>query len=140
MKPLFGYGTFRHRAWRRAILGADYPARHATIEGWRRVALASGYLSLVPSATDRVEGVLVDLDETGWRIADAWEEVPRYARLEVIAHAADGPLAAEMYVCDSDEHAVPFESERFALLSDPEVEASIRRFTRAMLALRAGSP
>jgi gamma-glutamylcyclotransferase (GGCT)/AIG2-like uncharacterized protein YtfP len=139
MKPLFGYGTLCHPAWRRAILGADYPARAARLHGWRRVALASGYLSLVPSANGIVEGVVIDLDQTGWLIADAWEEVPRYARIEVTAHTANGPLEAVIYVCEGEAGGIPFESDRFALLDDREVETSIRAFARQMLALR-GEP
>jgi gamma-glutamylcyclotransferase (GGCT)/AIG2-like uncharacterized protein YtfP len=136
VKPLFGYGTFCHPAWRRAILGAEYPTRPARLRGWRRVALASGYLSLAPSPRGIVEGLVIALDETGWRIADAWEEVPRYARLDAIAETDSGPVDAVIYVREG-ESAVPFESDRFALLDDRDVERSIRAFAPLMLALRA---
>lgn len=137
MKPLFGYGTLAHPAWRRAILGADYPARAARLHGWRRIALASGYLSLVPSPHGIVEGVVIDLDRTGWLIADAWEEVPRYARIEATAHTEGGPLDAVIYVCEGETGGIPFEGDRFALLDDREVERSIGAFAPQMLALRA---
>jgi len=70
---LFGYGTFRKTAWRNAILGAEYPAQPATLRGYRRTATESGYLSLRETVFDvrLVPGVLIDLDEIGWRIADA---------------------------------------------------------------------
>jgi gamma-glutamylcyclotransferase (GGCT)/AIG2-like uncharacterized protein YtfP len=136
VKPLFGYGTFCHPAWRRAILGADYPTRAARLCGWRRVALASGYLSVVPSPGGVVDGVVITLDQTGWRIADAWEEVPRYARVDATAQTESGPLDAVIYVREAEAGAAAFESDRFALLDDDEVERSISAFSREMLALR----
>ena len=75
---LFGYGTFRKTAWRCAILGADYPSEPATLPGRRRVALASGYLSLretvVPLAP--VAGVLLELDDVGRRIPTRGKTCP----------------------------------------------------------------
>jgi hypothetical protein len=138
MTSLFAYGTFCQPAWRRAILGADYPARPARVRGWRRVALASGYLSVVRSGDALLDGVVVTLDALGWRIADAWEEVPRYARVEAVALTADGPLAAPMYVHASTvgAGAVPFEAAAFAALDEGEVEAAIGRFAAQMRALR----
>jgi gamma-glutamylcyclotransferase (GGCT)/AIG2-like uncharacterized protein YtfP len=97
MTPLFGYGTFHNPAWRRAILGADYPARAAQLHGWRRAVLASGYLTLIRDerhSAPPVAGVLLDLDDAGWRIADAWEEVPRYHRIAVRVESARGSVAA----------------------------------------------
>jgi hypothetical protein len=137
--PLFAYGTFRHPAWRRAILGADYPARPARVHGWRRVALTSGYLSVVRDETAQLEGALVALDAIGWRIADAWEEVPRYARADVVADSAQGSCAAQLYV---HTHAlgagVAFEGDACAALDDRAVEDAIGRFAEQMRALRAG--
>jgi gamma-glutamylcyclotransferase (GGCT)/AIG2-like uncharacterized protein YtfP len=140
LKPLFAYGTFRRAAWRSAILGADYPERPATLRGYRRVACASGYLSLRETARDGgvVEGVLVDLDELGWRIADRWEEVPSYARTDVVAETADGPIEAVTYVCRADEGGTPLDDERCALIPDTEVEAAIDRFAPLMRAIRRG--
>jgi gamma-glutamylcyclotransferase (GGCT)/AIG2-like uncharacterized protein YtfP len=138
--PLFGYGTFRHHEWRCRILGADYPWELATIVGWKRVALPSGYLTVVASPNDLVEGVLVELDDVGWRIADAWEEVPTYRRLPVVARTTAGVVAAQMYVVPGVADGRAVNDDRFAVISDYEVVQSIRAFERAMLAIRAGLP
>lgn len=76
MKPLFAYGTLRDDAWRATLLGAHYPARPALLRGYLRVANASGYLSLraTGNPADTAAGVLIELDDIGWRIADAWED------------------------------------------------------------------
>jgi gamma-glutamylcyclotransferase (GGCT)/AIG2-like uncharacterized protein YtfP len=142
VSPLFAYGTFGDPAWRRAILSADYPAQPAQVRGWSRVALGSGYLSVVPDANAVLHGTLIGLDTLGWRIADAWEEVPRYARAEVVAIAEDGEIGALMYVHASEigEGAAPFAGNAFAALPAPQVEAAIARFAAQMRALRAMRP
>ncbi len=153
MKPLFAYGTLRGAAWRERILGARYPVRAATLRGYRRVANASGYLSLRATGepADAAAGVLIALDALGWRIADAWEDVAveypsgaagarsdvtLYRRVEVTVETADGPLAATAYVCP-DEAGAPVDDERLALRADDEVEAAIAAFVPRMRALRA---
>jgi gamma-glutamylcyclotransferase (GGCT)/AIG2-like uncharacterized protein YtfP len=138
LKPLFAYGTFRRTAWRDAILGAQYPERPATLRGYRRIACVSGYLSLRETARGEsvVAGVLVDLDELGWRIADRWEEVPKYARSGVVAETVNGPIEAVIYLCRNADAATPIDEERVALVPDAEVEAAIERFTPLMRALR----
>jgi gamma-glutamylcyclotransferase (GGCT)/AIG2-like uncharacterized protein YtfP len=138
VKPLFGYGTFRRTAWRNAILGAEYPAQPATLSGHRRVACASGYLSLRETLFDvgLIHGVLVELDALGWAIADAWEDVPVYRRTDVVVNGMDGPVDATMYVCSDDAGAAPVDDDRFALLPDAEVDASIARFGAIARAIR----
>ena len=137
MTPLFGYGTFRRTAWRTAILGADYPAQPATLRGYRRIACASGYLSLRETLFDvgLVHGVLLDLDDVGWRIADRWEEVPKYVRAPVVVNSMHGPVAALTYVC-ADDAGEPVDDDRFAIITDAEVEVSIETFGATMRALR----
>lgn len=139
MKPLFGYGTFRHTAWRDAILGAVYPARPATLRGYRRIACTSGYLSLRETLFDvgLIHGVLIDLDELGWTIADRWEEVPKYRRIDVTVNGMDGPVEATAYVCADDAGATPVDGDRLALITDTEVEAAIEIFAPQMRALRS---
>lgn len=125
MKPLFGYGTFRNAAWRNAILGAEYPCCPAVLEGWCRIALPSGYLSVddTDCAAAQVDGVLIDLDDAGWRIADAWEEVPTYMRVAVDVRAGAQYITAQTYVCADRHGALPFGDDgRFALLNDAQVE------------------
>jgi len=138
VKSLFGYGTFRKTAWRIAILGADYPAQPATLRGYRRIACASGYLSLRETLFDvgLVHGVLIELDDVGWRVADAWEEVPKYVATPVTVNSMDGPVDAPTYLCANDEGATPVDDDRLALLSDAEVEASIEFFEKRMRHIR----
>ena len=138
MTPLFGYGTFRKAAWRCAILGADYPAQPATLRGYRRIACASGYLSLRETLFDvgLIHGVLIELDDVGWRVADAWEEVPKYVATPVTVNSMDGPVDALTYLCANDDGATPVDDDRFALLSDAEVEASIEFFEKRMRHIR----
>ena len=138
MKPLFGYGTFRNAAWRARILGAEYPAQPATLRGYRRIACGSGYLSLRETLVDvgLIQGVLVELDELGWRIADAWEEVPKYQRADVVVNTMSGPVDAWVYLCADDSGAVPVDDDRFATIADAEVEASIGWFDRIVRELR----
>jgi gamma-glutamylcyclotransferase (GGCT)/AIG2-like uncharacterized protein YtfP len=137
VKPLFGYGTFRKSAWRDAILGAAYPAQPATLRGYRRVSTRSGYLSLRETLFEvsLIEGVLVELDEVGWRIADRWEEVPKYQRVETVVNTMHGALAALMYVC-SESDGTPVDGDPAALLTDAEVEASIAIFSGEMRHIR----
>ena len=135
---LFGYGTFRRTAWRNAILGAEYPAQPATLRGYRRIACASGYLSLRATLFDvgLIHGVVIELDEVGWRVADAWEEVPKYLATPVTVNSMDGPVDALTYLCANDEGATPVDDDRFALLTDAEVEASIEFFGKQMRHIR----
>jgi gamma-glutamylcyclotransferase (GGCT)/AIG2-like uncharacterized protein YtfP len=138
VKPLFGYGTFRRTAWRDAILGAAYPAQPATLRGYRRIACASGYLSLRETLFDvsLIHGVLVDLDAIGWRIADHWEEVPKYHRIDVMVSTMHGHVEAAAYVCADDSGATPVGDDRLALLTDGDVQDSIEKFGPVMRGLR----
>lgn len=138
MTRLFGYGTFRKAAWRNAILGAEYSAQPATLRGYRRIAVASGYLSLRETVFDvrLVPGVLIDLDEIGWRIADAWEEVPKYRRVDVVVNTMGGAVEAGAYICSRDDGATPVDDDCYALISDAAVEASIETFGPMMRRLR----
>jgi len=137
VKPLFGYGTFRRTAWRNAILGAEYPVQPATLRGYRRVATGAGYLSLRETLFDvaLIEGVLVELDDVGWRIADAWEEVPKYQPVDVLVNTMHGPRPALTYIC-AELGGVPVEGDATALLTDVEVEASIEIFSLRMRRIR----
>jgi len=141
--PLFGYGTFRDPEWRVAILGADYPWEPAVLRGWQRVTFAAyDYLSIRESPYEIVEGVLVELDETGWRVADAWEEVPKYVRVPVEARTASDLVVARSYVfAGSHDDAVPLEDDgALASISRGDVERSIRAFARTRDAIRAEMP
>jgi gamma-glutamylcyclotransferase (GGCT)/AIG2-like uncharacterized protein YtfP len=138
VKPLFGYGTFRRTPWRIAILGAEYPAQPATLRGYRRIACASGYLSLRETLFDvgLVNGTLIELDELGWELADRWEEVPKYRRIDVVVNTMHGPLEAITYIASDGGGATPVDDDRFALISDAAVEASIRDFAHIVRIVR----
>lgn len=140
MKPLFGYGTFRKTAWRNAILGAGYPAQPATLRGYRRIAVASGYLSLRETVIDikLVAGVLIELDEIGWRIADHWEEVPKYRRIDVAVNTMSGPVDAQAYVYTLSDDGTVVDDDSHALIADSEVDVAIERFATGMRRLRRG--
>jgi gamma-glutamylcyclotransferase (GGCT)/AIG2-like uncharacterized protein YtfP len=137
--PLFGYGTFRDPRWRREILGAEYPWEPAALRGWQRVTFPSyAYLSIRESPYEIVDGVLVELDEVGWRVADAWEEVPKYVRVPVEARTLSDLVAARTYVfAGSHDDAVALEDDRvLASIPDDDVERSIRAFARTRDAIR----
>jgi gamma-glutamylcyclotransferase (GGCT)/AIG2-like uncharacterized protein YtfP len=136
--PLFGYGTFRKTTWRDAILGAVYPAQPATLRGYRRVAIASGYLSLRETVADLqlVHGVLIELDAIGWSIADRWEEVPKYRRIDVVVNTMHGKVDAQAYVCARADSAMPVDDDCLTLLADAEVEDAIESFGPKMRRIR----
>ncbi len=138
MTPLFGYGTFRKTAWRRAILGAEYPAQPATLRGYRRIAVASGYLSLRETVVDvqLVHGVVIELDAIGWHIADCWEEVPTYRRIDVEVNTMTGKIDAQAYVCARADDETAVDDDRHALISDAAVEAAIEAFGPKMRRIR----
>jgi gamma-glutamylcyclotransferase (GGCT)/AIG2-like uncharacterized protein YtfP len=139
VKPLFVYGTLRDAAWRRAILGAEYPAAPATLTGWRRIATSPGYLTIrrtLPRLdVAPIEGGLVVLDAVGWEIADAWEEA-RYERVDVRVNTMDGARDAIVYVCPEDDDATPVDDGRLSLLSRAHVDAAIASFEATMRAIR----
>ena len=137
--PLFGYGTFRDPRWRREILGAEYPWEPATLPGWQRVTFPEyAYLSIRASEFDFVEGVLVELDEVGWRVADAWEEVPKYVRVAVQARTPADVVSAHSYVfAGSHDAAVPLEDDSvLASIPRADVERAIVVFARTRDAIR----
>jgi len=137
--PLFGYGTFRDPRWRREILGAEYPWEPATLRGWQRVTFpAYDYLSIRESEFDLVEGVLVELDEIGWRVADAWEEVPKYVRVAVEARTASDLVVARSYVfAGSHDDAVALDDDNvLASIPHRDVERAIVAFARTRDAIR----
>jgi gamma-glutamylcyclotransferase (GGCT)/AIG2-like uncharacterized protein YtfP len=136
---LFGYGTFCRETWRRAIFGADYPAAPATLAGWRRAATPSGYLSVVRAPGACVRGIAIALDAAGWKIADAWEDVPLYRRVTVRIETGGGPQSASVYVYRDAAALLParIEDDTVALLDDAAVETAVARFAPRMRAIRA---
>jgi gamma-glutamylcyclotransferase (GGCT)/AIG2-like uncharacterized protein YtfP len=86
-----------------------------------------------------IEGALIELDATGWAIADAWEEVPLYARIAVVAHTPASSVAATMYVYAEAERTVAVTGKPLTTLDERTVAAAIAAFRPAMEALRAAT-
>jgi gamma-glutamylcyclotransferase (GGCT)/AIG2-like uncharacterized protein YtfP len=97
---LFLYGTLLD-ADRLARLGGDpgLPARlrPAALRGFRRVAGAGGYPTLVPDRAARVEGAVLDVPAGALRRLQAYEG-PRYRLTPVRAETAAGPVAAFAWI------------------------------------------
>jgi gamma-glutamylcyclotransferase (GGCT)/AIG2-like uncharacterized protein YtfP len=96
---LFAYGTLRDAEYQAALFGRALPTRPATLPGWLAVVAEGGYLTVVRAAGETVSGDLVTLDDAQLAIADAWEEVPLYERLQVdVRDAHDAIVPAWLYV------------------------------------------
>jgi len=136
---LFGYGTFRKTAWRDAILARTYPAQPATLRGYRRIAVASGYLSLRETVFDvRLVARRADRSRRD-RLADRrprGRKSPRNRRAAVVVNTMGGAVEAVAYFCSRDDGATPVDDDCYALISDAAVEASIETFGPAMRRLR----
>lgn len=90
MIEVFAYGTLRDPQYQRALFDIAMPTRPATLDGWFVVVHEGGFLTLVAAPGESVAGDLVALDDEALAIADAWEEVPLYARLRAEARDASG--------------------------------------------------
>jgi gamma-glutamylcyclotransferase (GGCT)/AIG2-like uncharacterized protein YtfP len=130
MIEVFAYGTLRDPQYQRALFDISMPTRPATLEGWRVVVHEGGFLTLIPAPGETVSGDLVALDDEALAIADAWEEVPLYARLRAEARAATGetvPCWVYVRPTASRERPSPGELARHARR---EVLERIRDFRR----------
>jgi gamma-glutamylcyclotransferase (GGCT)/AIG2-like uncharacterized protein YtfP len=127
---IFAYGTLRDAEYQQALFDRALRTRPAVLPGWLVVIAEGGFLTLVPAAGETASGDLVTVDDAALAIADAWEEVPLYARLEVEAHAGDGAtVTASVYVREtmSTERATAGMLARHARR---DVLAQIRAFRR----------
>jgi gamma-glutamylcyclotransferase (GGCT)/AIG2-like uncharacterized protein YtfP len=96
---VFAYGTLRDAEYQQALFDRVLPARPATLSGWLAVVAEGGYLTLVRAPGENVSGDLLVLDDAALGLADAWEEVPLYARLRVETRdAAGAAVPAFVYV------------------------------------------
>jgi gamma-glutamylcyclotransferase (GGCT)/AIG2-like uncharacterized protein YtfP len=96
---LFVYGTLRDAEYQEALFGRALSTRPATLPDWRAVVAEGGYLTVVPEPADAVNGDLIALDDAALATADAWEEVPLYARVPVeVRTAGDITVSAQVYV------------------------------------------
>lgn len=126
---IFAYGTLRDAEYQQALFDRTLPTRAATLPDWLVVIAEGGYLTLVRAPGESASGDLVTVDDAALAIADAWEEVPLYARLAVEAHAGGTAIAASVYVrtTASNERAAAGMLARHAR---SEVLAHIRAFRR----------
>lgn len=126
---IFAYGTLRDAEYQRELFGGTLPARPATLPDWLVVIAEGGFLTLVRAPGETASGDLVTVDDAALAIADAWEEVPLYARLAVEARAGGIAVAASVYVraTASNERAPAGMLARHAR---SEVLAHIRAFRR----------
>ncbi|MCW5891583.1 MAG: gamma-glutamylcyclotransferase [bacterium] len=97
---LFVYGTLRDPARQRAVAGRTFPARPATLRGFRRVDPLGGYPYLLDDAGGIVDGlVLGEIDAASLRRLDCYEDEGRLYVRRAVTVAADGvELACDVYV------------------------------------------
>jgi len=126
---IFAYGTLRDPEYQRELFGRTLPTRPATLPDWLVVIAEGGFLTLVRAPGETASGDLVTVGEAVLGIADAWEEVPLYARLTVEARAGGTAVAASVYVrtTASNERAP---AGMFARHARNAVLAQIRAFRR----------
>ena len=65
--------------------------------------------------------------------------MPTYTLIEVVVNTMRGPVAAMTYVCADERDAIPVDDDRFALLTDAEVESAIALFIPTMRWFRGRS-
>jgi gamma-glutamylcyclotransferase (GGCT)/AIG2-like uncharacterized protein YtfP len=97
---LFVYGTLRDPECQRAVTGRLFPARPATLRGFRRVDPPGGYPYLVADDGAVVEGVVLgDIDAEALARLDHYEDEGRlYVRRAVTVVVDGAALACDVYV------------------------------------------
>jgi len=99
IRPLFAYGTLRDVDYQRELFGRTFPMRAARVHGFVVVTTPSGYLAATARRGASVDGMLVELDGAAYHMADAWEDLAVYARIDVDAQLPGGTaLGCPMYV------------------------------------------
>jgi gamma-glutamylcyclotransferase (GGCT)/AIG2-like uncharacterized protein YtfP len=130
MIEVFAYGTLRDPQYQRALFDVTMPMRPALLDGWLVVVHEGGFLTLVRAPGETVAGDLVALDDETLTIADAWEEVPLYERLQSEARTAAGELVpCWVYVRPTASRERPAAGE-LARHARREVLERIRDFRR----------
>lgn len=96
----FFYGTLMDEDVRRAVLGvrALAPTEHATLEGWRRIKMASvSYPMIVRARNHSVDGVLMHgIDGRAREMLQIYEG-DEYRMLGVEVRAGDFMISAKMF-------------------------------------------
>ena len=128
MLPLFAYGTLRDPEYQRELFARTYPMQRACVTGFIVVSTGAGYLAATPRDEATIDGVLVDLDDAGYAIADAWEDRTVYDRVEIEAYGQDGRMQRCWIYVQLDAGGAPVADERLADRARADVIADIRRF------------
>jgi gamma-glutamylcyclotransferase (GGCT)/AIG2-like uncharacterized protein YtfP len=122
---IFAYGTLRDPGYQRALFDRELPLIPARLDGWMTVVAEGGFLTIVPVAGEAVDGDVIVVDDAALRVADAWEEVPLYERIEIDANVAVGaPLRAWVYVRPTAQRERP-PAGSLALQSRADILAAI---------------
>ncbi len=132
MLPLFAYGTLRDPDYQRELFGRTYQMHRAFVVDYAVTSTPTGYLAATPRAGFNIDGAIVEIDEVGLAIADAWEDRDVYDRIEVDAWRKDGrEVRCFMYVV-ADADGPPIADARLTDRSRAEVIADIRRFRASL--------
>jgi gamma-glutamylcyclotransferase (GGCT)/AIG2-like uncharacterized protein YtfP len=129
--PLFAYGTLRDSEYQLELFGRTYPMRAARLTGFIVCATGHGYLAAAARADGVIDGTLVALDDAAYRVADEWEDLSVYVRLEVAARETDGTLTRAYLYAQPDCGGAPVLDGRIADRARADVIADIRRFRAA---------
>lgn len=128
MLPLFAYGTLRDPDFQRELFGRTLPIEPARLADFIVLSTGGGYLAAVPRAGESVEGSLLTLDSTAYAVADAWEDLTVYARVETVAVCADERRVPCCVYVRPGASGVPVADGRLADRPRADVIADIRRF------------
>jgi gamma-glutamylcyclotransferase (GGCT)/AIG2-like uncharacterized protein YtfP len=130
--PLFAYGTLRDPDYQRELFGRTYQMHRAIVADFMVTSAATGYLAATPQPGFTIDGAIVEIDEAGLAIADAWEDLDVYDRVEVDAWRPDGrDVRCFMYVIAGAGGPAVIDA-RLTDRSRAEVIADIRRFRAAL--------
>ncbi len=131
IRPLFAYGTLRDAEYQRELFGRSYPMEDARVAGFVVVSTGRGYLAATARCGAAVAGALVHLDAAAYAIADDWEDLGVYARIETHADLPDGRTCACFMYVQTGARGTPVGDGRLADRPRADVIADIRRFRGA---------
>ena len=126
--PLFAYGTLRDAEYQRELFGRDFPMRRARVTGYVVVSTPGGYLAAAARAGAHIDGALVELDAAAYAVADAWEDLTVYERIQTEARGDDGPSQPCFLYIVPGARGEPVADGRLADRARAAVIADIRRF------------
>ena len=124
----FAYGTLLDPEYQRELFGREVPTARATLPGWRTVFTESGFLTIVRRPGAVVSGALVTVDERERAICDAWEDVPLYTLVSVVAVDTSGQDVETWAYIRAVAGGEPVPTGVLARAERSEVIRSIRRF------------